>query len=333
MTQPIAGSVHVDSALTNISVAFLQNASNFIANRVFPNVPVTYQSDRYFVYDRGMFNRNEAEVRAPAAQSAGVGYTVDNTPTYFARVFAVHHDVADQVRANADPAIDPERDAAELVAHKLLIRRETDFVNRFMTGGVWTNSFTGVNSSPTGSQTIRWSDQTSGDPIGDIREAKSTVLESTGFEPNTLVMGQRVFDALVDHPDIVDRIKYSGGVGNGNPARVSEQTLAALLGIERVMISKAIVNTAAEGLTNSHSFIAGKNALLCYAAPTPSLMRPSAGYTFSWSGYMGQGNAFGFATSRIDMPWLKATRIEGEMSYDMRVISADLGYYWGSIVV
>lgn len=332
MTQPTAGSVHVDSALTNISVAFLQNANNFIANRVFPNVPVMKQSDRYFTYDRGMFNRNQAQVRAPNTESAGVGYTVDNTPTYFANVYAVHHDVADQVRANADPAIDPERDAAELVAHQLLIKRESDWAARYLATGVWTNDYDGVASSPTTNQVIRWSDQTSGDPIGDIRDAKTAILESTGLEPNTFVMGQRVFDALIDHPDIVDRVKYSGGVGNGNPARVSEQTLAALLGIERIFVSKAIVNTGAEGATNAHSFISGKKALLCYAAPSPSLMRASAGYTFSWSGYMGQGNAFGFATKRIDMPWLGSTRVEGEMAYDMKLVAADLGAFWDTIV-
>lgn len=331
MTTPTNSAVHVDAALTNISVAFLQNANNFVAGRVFPNVPVSKQSDRYFVFDRGDFNRDEAEVRAPGTESAGGGYNLDNTPTYFANVWAVHKDVPDQVRANADPAVDVERAAAEWVMHKMLIRKEKAWVNSFFKTGVWTNEDTGVTGTPGAGEVVKWSDTTSGDPIGDLRAAKTAILESTGFEANTLVIGQKVMDALTDHPDIVDRVKYSGGVGNGNPARVNEQTLAQLFGIERIMVSKAIQNTAAEGATAAHSFISGSNALLTYAAPAPSLMTPTAGYTFSWSGFMGQANAFGIATKRFYIDTLESTRVEAQMAFDHKVVSPDLGYFWGTI--
>ena len=43
--QPGRGDVHVDAALTNISVAFMQDASHFIAAQVFPEIPVTHRSD------------------------------------------------------------------------------------------------------------------------------------------------------------------------------------------------------------------------------------------------------------------------------------------------
>ncbi|MFN9111239.1 MAG: hypothetical protein ACK5XN_14350, partial [Bacteroidota bacterium] len=78
---PTPGDVHVNAPLTNISIAFLQNAANFVATRVFPNIPVQKQSDRYYVYERGDFNRDEMQLRAPATASAGGGYTLDNTPT------------------------------------------------------------------------------------------------------------------------------------------------------------------------------------------------------------------------------------------------------------
>jgi len=333
MPRPTSSAVHVDSALTNISIAYLQNASHFVAHRVFPNVPVTKQSDRYFIFNREDFNRDEAQRRAPGTGSSGSGYELDTTPTYFADVYAHHHDVPDQVRSNADAAVDPERAATEFVMHKLLIRREKNWANTFFTGGVWDNDVDGVASSPASGETIQWSDDSNGDPIGDIREAKSTVLENTGFEPNTLVVGQKVMDALVDNPDIVDRVKYSGGVGNTSPAMVNEQTLAALFGIDRIIVSKAIENTANQGASASHSFINGNKALLCYAAPSPSLMTPTAGYTFSWQGYLGQSNQHGVAVSQFRMDHLKSDRIEGEMAWDQKLVSSSLGYFWNSIAV
>jgi hypothetical protein len=331
MTQPTNSAVHVDAALTNISVAFLQNANHFAAGRVFPNVPVSKQSDRYFVFDRGDFNRDEAEVRAPGTESAGGGYELDNTPTYFANVYAFHHDVPDQVRSNADPAVDVERAAAELVMHKMLIKREKVWTTNFFTGGKWTNDYDGVASSAGTNEVIQWSDTVSGNPIGDIRAAKTTILESTGFMPNKLVLTQPVMDALVDHPDIVDRVKYATST-TANPAMVNEQTLAALFGLDEIVVSRAIENTAAQGATASHSFIGGKKALLCYAAPTPSLMTPTAGYQFSWSGFMGQTNAFGVATKRFYLDALESTRVEGQAAFDMKLVSADMGYFWDSIV-
>lgn len=330
MSQPTNSAVHVDSALTNISVAYMQQSSHFIAGSVFPNVPVQKQSDRYFVFDRGSFNRDEAELRAPGTESAGGGYELDNTPTYFANVYAYHHDVPDQVRANADAAVDPERAAAELVTHKMLIRREQSWASRYFTAGTWGTDVAGVAATPAAGQTLQWNDANS-DPIGDIRNGRTEMLEKTGFMANTLTLNQRVMDALVDHPDIVDRVKYSGGVGNGNPARINAQALAALFEVDRILVSRAIVNGANQGAAEDSSFVFGKNALLTFAPATPSLMTPSAGYTFSWQGYMGQTNAFGFATSRFRMDHLKADRIEGEMAWDQKVVAADCGYFFDGI--
>ena len=57
--RPSPGDVHVNTPLTNISIAYMQDATKFISQRVFPNIPVAKQSDRYYVYDRGEFNRDE----------------------------------------------------------------------------------------------------------------------------------------------------------------------------------------------------------------------------------------------------------------------------------
>ena len=334
MTLPTSRAVHVDQPLTNISIAFLQNASNFVASQVFPNLPVQKQSDLYYVFDRGYFNRDEARKRAPGTEAAKVGFDLE-TASYFADVWAIKHVIPDQVAANADAVISLERAAAELVTHKLLIRREKDWASSYFTSGVWGTDVTGVADSTAGPGTdevVQWSDQTSGDPIGNVRSAKTDLMESTGFMPNTMVMSQRVLDALVDHPDIVDRIKYSGGVGPSNPAITTEQALGQLFGIPRILVMRGIENTAAEGDTNVHSFIGGKNALLCYAAPTPGVMTPSAGYTFSWQGYLNQTNTFGMATKRRYRDEIEATEVEGALAFDHKMVAAEMGLLWSDIV-
>ena len=328
--QPTPSDVHVNTPLTNISIAYLQEADSFIADRVFPTVPVGKQSDRYYTYDRGFFNRDEAEERAPASESAGSGYEVDNTPNYFCPVYAWHHDIPDETRDNQDVVIDADRDATEICTHKMLIKREKLWTTKYFTSGIWTNDWAGVASGAGAgsSQVLQWNDATS-TPIEDIRFGKRTVQESTAFRPNKLVLGREVYDTLLDHPDIVDRIKY--GQTSPGPAIVNRMTLAALFELDEVLVMDSIENTAAEGATNSHSFIGGKKALLVYAAPRPGRMIPSGGYTFAWVGHMGAATT-GQRILRFRIDLRKADRVECEMSFDQKLISADLGFFWDTII-
>ena len=324
MPQPTSSQVHVDAILTNISVAYLQRAENFIADKVFPVVPVDKQSDKYFVYTKNDWLRDEAQVRTDGTESVGSGYNI-TTDTYYADVYAIHKDIGDQTRANADAPINVDREAAEFVTHRLLTRREIQFNNDFMKTGVWSKDITGVAASPTTNQTVRWSDFTNSDPIEDVEAGKAGILSTTGLEANTLVLGYDVFRKLKNHPDLVDRIKYTSS------QTITEDMLARMFDIERVLVSKAIKATNKEGATAAYSFTTGKSALLAHVAPNPGVLTPSAGYTFSWTGVSG-GMGLTIGTSSFRLESLRATRVEAELAFDNKVVSSDLGYFWNDIV-
>ncbi len=324
--QPSRSDVHVDRPLTQISLAFMQKADNFIADRVFPVVPVAKQSDKYFTYDRGMFNRDEMKLRAPGTESAGASYTL-STDSYSADVWALHKDIADQVRANADTPLQLDREATEFLTTKALIRKEKLWNTTFFTTSVWTTDVTGVSGAPGAGQVRQWNEAAS-TPIENVRAAARTIHGSTGFRPNKLVIGRAVYDALLDHPDIVGRIDRGQTSGT---AVVMRQNLAALFEMDEILVMDAINNTANEGATNAHSFIGGKHALLVYAAPSPGLMVPSAGYTFSWTGLLGAG-ALGTRIKRLRMEHLESDRVEIEMAFGHKKVAADLGYFFSGVV-
>lgn len=328
MSQPTRGDVHVNKPLTNISIAYMQDASNFVADTVFPNIPVPQQADRYYTYDRGFFNRDEMEERAPGTESAGSGYEVDNTPTYYARVYAFHHDVPDQIRANVDSVLQPDSDATKLVSHKALIKREKLWVSKYFQPATWTFDVDGVAGVPGADQVLQWSDANS-TPIEDVAAAQDAILEETGQLANVLVVGRQVWTALKNHPDIIDRVKY--GQTPGGTAKISLQALADLFEVQRIVVMNAIENTAKEGQANDHSFIGGKKALLAFAPASPGLQVPTAGYTFSWTGFLGAG-AMGGRIKKFRMEALESDRIEIQMAFDQKLVSADLGYFWDTIV-
>lgn len=312
MPQPTRSDVHVNRPLTNISIAYIQKAPDFIADKVFPIVPVMKQSDRYFSYDKKYWFQTQAAVRAPGTQSAGSGFHIDNTPSYFADVWAVHKDVDDQTRANADQPLDLDRDATLFCTQQLLLRREKQFVQQYFHTGVWTG-----NSGGDFTPAILW-DASGSNPMADIDFLKNQIKKQTGFLPNTLVVAADVFFALRNNASVLDRIKYT------QRGIVTEELLASLFGVEKFLVAAVTNDTTPEGEASSFSYLVQNQALLVYANPSPSILQPTGGYIFSWQGLFGAG-AQGNRIKTFRMEHLESDRIEGEMAFAMKLVGADLG--------
>jgi hypothetical protein len=333
MPQPTMQSVHINSALTEIATAYLQADDAYIADTVFPKVPVQHRSDVFFKYRKGDFFRDDFQKRADGAESAGSGWNMDQSSPYQADVWALHKDIGPQAKANADPAVDLDVAATKFLMQKGKIRRDRIFAGKFMTTSVWGTDVTGTSSGTPGSATpAYWNDDANGDPFTDISVWQDTVLQNTGMEPNVLVLSRPAYSALRKHPLVIDRIKYTSPAYAG---KITPQLLAEAFDVEKVVVSKAVYNSAQEGASDSFNFVVGKHALLCYAAPEPGLMVPSAGYTFPWIGLLdGLGGPEGVAIGQIDMPWLGlgTVRTEAQMAFDMQVVGSDLGVFFSGIV-
>lgn len=336
MISPTPGDLHVNGALTNLSLAYMQNQANFVADRVFPNVPVSKQSDIYWVWPRDAWNRDEMKVRAPGAESAGTNFEVSRAP-YYAEVQAIHHDIPDQVMANADNPLAYDNAATELVTRKALIRREASWIANYFTTGKWTLGAVGGNArsanfdpSDGASNTLLYWSDAAATPIEDMRRAMTFVqLRSGGFRPNKLTLARPVADVLFDHPSVIARV--NNGQVPGSAAGANAQTFAALLGLDEVLIMDGIVNAAKEGLVESNQFFGGKSALLTYSPAAPTLMTPSAGYTFSWTGYLGMTQN-GTRVKRFYLSKEASTRVEAEVAYDQRLTGTDLGFFFSNII-
>lgn len=323
---PKMNDAHIDRALTNVSVAYLQDASAFIADKVFPIVPVKRQSDVFYVYDKGDFMRDEAQVRGAATESAGGDYGVEAASPYYCKKHAFHKDVTSEERTNYDEPLDADTDATDFVSQKMLIRREMEWGSKFFKAGIWGTEIEGKAASPSDGQALQW-DQLASNPIQDITDAAVKMAGETGFKPNTLVLSPYAFNALKNHEDILDRIKYT------QKGIVTADLLATLFEVDNVYVAWSVVNSAKKGAANAVDFIMGKHALLCYSAPRPALRTPSAGYIFAWTGLEGAG-AYGNRIVRLpmDMLGLGTERIEGEIAFDAKQICRDLGVFFKNIV-
>lgn len=314
----ILGEIRIDTYLTNFSEQYRQSRENFIATGCATPVPVMNESDKYVVYPRGYWLRDEAKVRPLGGRPEQVSYRVESGQ-YLAEEWALEHTIDDRQRRNAAAPFDLDVNGTRLLEGKMLIREDRIWVSEFFTTGLWTfGAVGGVDFTP-------FNDQAS-EPIAFIDEQKDLMAEQTGFMPNTLVLGVNVARALRSNADIVERIKYT------QRGIVSLDMMASMFEVDRVRVARSVYNTAAEGADDSNldiTWIADPNAMwLGYIEPTPAMDSPTAIARFGWTGLIPGANEAGGVVNRgrDDRAW--TDWIQNHNAFAYKAVSVDLGGFY-----
>lgn len=316
MPQVTPGDVHVDQWLTNISVAFVDN--QYIADEIFPIVPVNNQSDLFLTYDRSHWYRDDAHLRAPgtASRGGGLSYGQDN---YFCHRYSYRTELDDLTRRNADSVFNLERDRTQFVTSKLQLRREVALATEIFTTGVWDTDEVG------GTDFDQWSDYDLSTPLQDMTLWMDEIELAIGREPNTLVWGKPVWNILKWHPDLIDVVK------NVQRGMLTLDLVRELFEVERILIGRALRTTDPEGTPEAnvtYSRIWGNDALLLYVPANPSLLTPASGYTFVWQAVP---NALQYI-KRMRNEEREVDIFEGNTFFDHKVTSALSGKFLSNLV-
>jgi hypothetical protein len=294
-------------------VGYQQADSRFVASRVFPAVSVDKDSGTYYIYTKKYWFLDEMKRRAPGAQYARAGVGVE-TSTYTTEQWALAYPIPDEIRANSQIPLDLESVATRWLGQQSLIRKERQWAADFMKTSVWGTD---------GSITNKWSDYSLSDPVADVLNAKRAISQSTGMAPNTMVIGEIVYDRLSNHPDLIDRVKYTTAAG----LQSVTNALGAIFGGLNVLVGTAIYNSANEAQTASYSALMDDDALILYVAPSPSLFEASAGYTFAWAPGGGTGIIM---RNRDDLNDTDIVKIKEQ--WDQKAVATDAGYFYADCV-
>lgn len=299
MPSPTVRDVHIDSALGNVSIAYKNE--EYIGEQVFPRVPVEKQSDYYFVFDKGSWFRDEVAIRAPGTRAARADYELSSS-AYRCINYALAKPIPDEVRKNADKPLKPDVEATEFVTDALL-RAQERRIAAMTTGGsgLWAYS-----ASPT----TQWTGDTS-DPYGDINAAIFGIISTIGRKPNVAVMSWDVWRYLMNHPDFLERIKYTRPSG-----QVDQKDLATWFGLQKVLVGAQLFDSAKAGQSASMGFIWGDALWIGYVPSSPALMTPAAGYVLEWEKR---------TISRFREDQERTDVIEGSHNVDEIVTASDAG--------
>lgn len=326
------GAFRPHTALSNMALAYFQNAANYFAKAIFPICPVGLSSDNYYKFSKEDLLRDDWQ-RKPAYGMVQPAVLSESTDTYNCKVDQIRMGI-DQIRQTdlqrrQGPSIrDPKQQRTKAIAEKANIHHDVLFANDFFKAGVWNDEWEGVASTATGKQFIKFSDDNS-EPIKFIDQRKTDMQESTGRTPNRLALGANVFNALKEHPAILERVKYGGSTAN--PASVTEKVLAELFGVEKLVVLKSIQNKAGYGEAGNMGFIGDPDAfLLAYATDAPAVDEPSAGYIFTWD-MLGNGQMLPILNYEGE-PGTHSEYVEGLMACDMKKTADDLAMFFKSAV-
>ncbi len=316
--------VHLDVPLTNLTIAYAQEMTNFVADKVFGTISVDKQSNKFYKYDREGLRHGDVKLLAPRTEVNRVGMALSND-NYFAEVRGIGMDFDEQELANEDTMLEFRSQGANVLMEKILIDREVRWADTFFKSGVW-----GTETTPSD----LWSDYTNSTPIVDVTNARRAMqLKSGGYRPNVMVVGKAVRDILVNHPDILARL--NGGATVANTALITDAKLAEIFEVEQFLVMEAVYNDAKEGLADNIDFIGGKHAMLAYKPSSMGLKTPASGAIFTWDAIPNVGG-LGITVESFSDDALKrqqvAEMIQVKCADDMKVIGADLGYFFDSVV-
>lgn len=246
-------------------------------------------------------------VRALGTKTNEVGHTVTISNHYVLKERALKELVPNELKDQADKPITPMIDATENVTEKLWIIKEKALADVL-------SSTATITQNTTLSGTDQWNDYANSDPFDDIKTGRNTIRSSTGKKPNTLILSWDVWNTLLDHPDIVDRIADS----RDRTADAANSILARAFNVKKVLVGDAQVNSTEEGETGSLSDIWSRVAILAYIEPRPTLKSRSLGFTYQ------------MGTPRQVDTWVnidrKGTYVRATDKYDQQLVDVNCAY-------
>jgi hypothetical protein len=300
--------------LTNVAADVKNRA--YVAEQVLTPVGVPRKQGQYLVWDQGVTFKAPRTKYAQDGSASMIDLSATKNP-FSLNTHALSAFVDEEELEQAPEAQVRAMKVAKLV-NAIQLRLEIDVAALVFSNSVITNT-------AALSGTSQWSDFTNSDPIGAIL----TQADQLPAMPNTFIAGRDVITKLRTHTKVLTAIQYTqrGGVA-------SLESLAGLLGVDRIIVGDAFQDTAADGQAATKSRIWGKSALLAYidpSPPSPLMDQPTLGYLPRLA--MG-GNPWRVYTSRDPMRGTGAGRefIKVETTYAPLVSAPAMGFLWTTAV-
>lgn len=242
------GPKHINQPLTNISINY-QN-SQYIADAVFPSLPVKKSSDNFYIYTTDFrLTETRRAYGAPAARATWAA----STSSYQLEWHALADSITDKERENVDAPLSLDKDTTEFLTDKIMQRKEVEAAAVLFTTATWSNNRTITSTANA------WHTSTAY-PVQAVLSGTGIILANSGKKPNTGVMGWETYQHTRENGNLISRIQYT------ERAIVTPDIMAALFDLDKIHVGEAINDATQEGVTANPGFIWGDAFWMGYVA-------------------------------------------------------------------
>jgi hypothetical protein len=311
--QPL-GTLNV--ALSNYAKAYRNNA--FVSELIAPRVDVARQSFQYVIFDRANQRNDRDVLRAPGARPQTVRRTY-SSDTYMCKSHALAASVPFEEEQYAlGLGFSAKQNATKLLIDRINLAREVYVASLARDN----TKFTNYSDLSVGGSVYPWDDYQVGHshPIVDVDNAKDLIKQS-GVLANAFIISTPVYKNLRNHPDIIDRFKYT------TPGAIGLAELSQVFGVPVTEAAAIVLDKS-----NVGSWIWGGDAVLTYTQPAPTMDDVSAMKTFNWAA--APMTAGGYGVLEFPDPYLDAkTDWESvDWYWDTKVTAAETAYLFKNTV-
>jgi len=305
--------VHHDALMQNLSVAFADD--DFIGDRIMPDLSTNGQySGVYWEYSRE--NRTEypddtvanGRVQPNEISELRIKRNYLLQPRSF--ISSLEADVINNQSAPLDEMVD----LGNSCLYGLKFKKEMRIASVVLNAANYA-----TNNKITLSGTSQFTDPAS-TPIQVFDDGKNALVRGQGAVKLVAYMGIRVLRALRAHPQLLSTLLSTSSTIASN-GLVSKETVAAMLGVDEILIGTMRKNTGTQSAANYSTRIWDETKVwIGYVAKSPSLRSASFGYSFvkgpteSDLFWKPEEGAFGIFQARASC------------ADEQRIVSADSGY-------
>ncbi len=259
--------------LGEAALEFIQSQDEFIGTKVLPIFQTKKKAGVFPAITRESITREADTKRAPRGNYNRDSFQAKDRQ-YNCEEHGLEGPLDDSEREMYATDFDAELTSVQIVTRRVLQAQEKRIASKVFDTTVFTGSklFTDFSSAP-------W-DNASSLVIAQVRAAREQVRQNCGIEPNTLILSKANMDRLVGNEEVKKAIQYV--------ARLTEaeilNAMADILGVKRIIVGKAIYNTAKEGKSFQGADIWSDDyAMVAVIGEGQRLSDPTMGRTFLWT--------------------------------------------------
>ena len=289
---------------SNMILDYQQDQTAFVADRWVPLAPMKTIAGLIGKMDKeNKFTPRAATWRPgtiPATGAVKVG-----TPISFAcQRYAFQSNLTDDIPFVADEVYNIEVATTRLVSDVLQLNKELIIKDALFKAGVWGIDLTGDNYSETWApgevttgETFRRFNDSDSDPLNLFKDLRLAIKQKIGVKPNTILMGEQVYEALRLNPTLISLYRNPQGAEEV-PTKLNERMIAQALDVDpnNFIVAGAMYNKAQPGGTVDLDWIFGKSIWYGFVEQ-PGMYKTFAAMNVSFNEPLG-----GFDTALVTVP-------------------------------